>query len=163
MKKLFTAIPMKKLLLATSIVAMSSTALAANTSEDLDGAVTDTLSVIANYVVPITVGLSLTKIDFGDVYTDSDITPEAVTATVVGEANETFSYTIASSGGLALIAGTDTGDTGIGFGETDNVTKVLSFTIGLDTANVTSADVSETVTVSVTYDAIADTTVTEAT
>jgi hypothetical protein len=163
MKKLFTAVPMKKLLLATSIVAMSSTALAANTSEGLDGTVTDTLSVIANYVVPITVGLSLTKIDFGDVYTDSQITPEAVTATVVGEANETFTYTIETDGTLAQIAGIDASGTGIGFGETDDVTKVLSFTIGLDTTKVTSADVDETVTVSVTYDAIADTTVTEAT
>jgi hypothetical protein len=157
MKKLFTAIPMKKLLLATSIVAMSSTALASSKTT-LDGAVTDTLSVIANYVVPITVGLSLTAIDFGDVHTDSIITPEAVTATVVGEANETFTYTIASSGDLALIAGTDgAGASGVGFTETDNVTKELNFTIGLDAKNVTVADVTETITVSVTYDAIADT------
>jgi hypothetical protein len=160
MRKLFTATPMKKLLLATSIVAMSSTAFATNTSSELDSAVTDSLSVIAHYVVPITVAVNLTEINFGDVYIDSAITPEAVTATVVGEALETFSYTIVSSGDLAVIGGIDTGATGVGFTETDTVTEVLNFTIGLDTANVTSSDVSETVTVSVTYDAIADTSTT---
>ncbi len=45
MKKVFTATPMKKLLLATSILAMSSTAVATNTSAILDAAVTDTLEV----------------------------------------------------------------------------------------------------------------------
>lgn len=151
---------MKKLLLATSIVAISSTAFATNTSSTLDSAVTDSLSVVANYVEPITVALNLTEINFGDVYTDSAITPEAVTATVSGEANETFSYTIESDGLLAVIAGTDTGGSLVGFTETGLTTEILNFTIGLDTANVTAADVSETVTVSVNYDAIADTSTT---
>jgi hypothetical protein len=160
MRTLFTATPMKKLLLATSIVAISSTAFATNTSESLDSEVTDSLSVVAKYVEPITVALSLTKIDFGDVYTDSVITPEAVTATVSGELGETFNYTIESSGALAVIAGTDTGGTAVAFSGLDSVVETLDFTIGLDTANVTAADVSETVTISVNYDAIADTSTT---
>jgi hypothetical protein len=163
MKKLFTAVPMKKLLLATSIVAMSSTALAAGSSSTLDSAVEDSLNVIANYVVPITVGLSLTDIDFGDVYTDSATTPEAVTATVVGEPGEKFTYEItASNETLVLIGGTASGEK-ITFSEADGKTELLSFTVDLETSNVTAEDVSESVTVSVTYDEIADTTVTEAT
>jgi hypothetical protein len=157
MKKLFTAVPMKKLLLATSIVAMSSTALAANTSEELDTAATDTLTVTANYVVPISVGLSLTAINFGDVYSDSAITAEAVTATVSGEVDETFTYSIESDGSLADIGGTNVGNETISFTETGAGTETLDFTIGLKTAGLTE-DVNETVTVSVTYNAIADTT-----
>jgi hypothetical protein len=152
---------MKKLLLATSLVAMSSTAIAANTSEDLDATVTDTFTVTAKYVLPIVVGLDTSTISFGDVWTDSSITPEAVVATVTGEAGETFSYTIASSGTLVEFDGTNysaTETTGVSF-ETSTTTQELNFTVGLNTANAaTAGTISETITVSVNYDAIADTT-----
>jgi hypothetical protein len=161
MKKLFTAVPMKKLLLATSLVAMSSTSIAANTSEDLDATVTDAFTVTAKYVLPITVGLDKSTISFGDVWTDSVITPEAVIATVTGEANETFNYTIASSGSLVTFAGTDyslTETEGVEF-STTATTQKLNFTVGLNTANAaTAGTIAETITVSVNYNAIADTT-----
>ncbi|MFT4725082.1 MAG: hypothetical protein ACI971_001871 [Colwellia sp.] len=149
---------MKKLLLATSILAMSSSAMAANTSETLDGQASDTLNVIAHYVTPISVTVDTATIDFGDVYTDSVISTEAVVATVVGEALETFSYTVTSDGSLALLTGDTTGST-IGFVDT-TTSQALTFNVGLDTAEVTDADVSEIITISVNYDAIADTTVT---
>lgn len=153
MKKLLLATP-KKLLLAASIVAMSSTAMA--TSVLLDSAKTDTLAVTAHYVTPLTVALSLATINFGDVYTDSAVTPVAVSAAIAGTQDETFTYTIASSGALALIAGADTGSTLVPF---TLGAKTLNFTVGLDTANlVTDTDVAETVTITVTYDAIAGTT-----
>ena len=85
---------MKKLLLATSLVAMSSTAMAANTSVLLDTAVTDTLTVTAKYVTPIAVALDTSTIDFGDVWTDSLIDAEAVVATVTGEIGETFTLAL---------------------------------------------------------------------
>ena len=161
MKKSFTAAPMKKLLLATSLVALSSSAIAANTSDALEATVTDAFTVTAKYVLPIIVGLDTSTISFGDVWTDSSITPEAVVATVTGEANETFSYTIASSGSLVIFAGTDysaTETVGVSFGTT-TTTEELNFTVGLNTANaLTEGTISETITVSVNYDAIADTT-----
>ncbi|MBA6328529.1 hypothetical protein H4J46_11340 [Colwellia sp. MB02u-6] len=151
---------MKKLLLATSILAFSSTAMAANTSDTLDGKESDTLSVIAHYVTPISVALDTTTIDFGDVFTDSEISTEAVVATVVGEADETFTYSVTSDGDLALLTGDTTGST-VTFGDT-GTSKALTFNVGLDTGKVTDADVSEVITIAVNYDAIADTTVTKA-
>ena len=157
MKKLFTAVPMKKLLLATSLVAMSSTAIADNTSVLLDSAVTDSLTIAAKYVVPIAVGLDTTSIDFGDVWTDSNITPETVIATVTGEIGETFTYSVVTDGTLALLVGDITGAT-VGF-TTSDTTQALTFTVGLDTsAAETAGTISETITVEVVYDAIADTT-----
>ena len=152
---------MKKLLLATSILAISSTAMAANDSATLDGQVSDTLKVVAHYVTPISVTVDTATIDFGDVYTDSVISTEAVIATVVGEALETFSYTVTSDGDLATLDGDTTGST-IAFGDT-GTSKALTFNVGLDTAKVTDADVSEIITIAVNYDAIADTTVTKVT
>ncbi|MBA6295043.1 hypothetical protein [Colwellia sp. MB02u-9] len=152
---------MKKLLLATSILAISSTAMAANDSATLDGQVSDTLNVVAHYVTPISVTVDTATIDFGDVYTDSVISTEAVIATVVGEALETFSYTVTTDGALALLTGDTTGSA-IGFVDT-TTSQALTFNVGLDTANVTEADVSEIITISVNYDAIADTTVTKVT
>jgi hypothetical protein len=156
MKKLFTAVPMKKLLLATSIVAMSSTALAANTSEELDTAVTDTLTVTAKYVTPIAVGLDTSTIDFGDVWSDSVISTEPVIATVTGEAGETFTYSVTADA-MVLLTGDTNGDT-VPFGTEGEVTKSLTFNVGLDTSEAaTGTFVNEIVTISVNYDAIADT------
>jgi hypothetical protein len=149
---------MKKLLLATSLVAMSSTAIADNTSPLLDTAVTDTLTVTAKFVTPISIGLDTSTIDFGDVWSDSSITAEPVIATVTGEVGETFTYTIGTDGSYVVIAGTDTGSESVAFADS-GTTKALNFTIGLDTTNaVTATNVSEIVTFSVIYDAIADTT-----
>jgi hypothetical protein len=134
MKKLFTAVPMKKLLLATSLVAISSSAIAANTSVLLDTAVTETLTVTAKYVTPILVGLDTSTIDFGDVWTDSNIDTEAVVATVTGEIGETFTYSV-------------------------ETTQLLNFNVGLDTsAAATAGTINEIITVQVIYNAIADTT-----
>ncbi len=157
MKKLFTAVPMKKLLLATSLVAISSSAIAANTSVLLDTAVTDTLTVTAKYVTPIAVGLDTSTIDFGDVWTDSNIDTEAVVATVTGEIGETFTYSVETDGTLALITGDFTGSE-IGF--SSDTTQALTFEVGLDTsAASTAGTISEIITVEVKYDAIADTVV----
>jgi hypothetical protein len=163
MKKVLPMASMKKLLLATSLLAMSSTAVATNTSVILDTAVTDTLTVTAKYVTPITVQLNTTAIDFGDVYTDSVITAESVQAKVTGEAGETFTYSITATGtsGLVVIGGTDTSGSTVAFVTDSATTKALNFTVGLDASKLTAdTDVSETVTISVAYDAIADTVVT---
>jgi hypothetical protein len=165
MKKLFTAVPMKKLLLATSIVAMSSTALAAgNTSPLLDTAITDTLTVTAKYVTPIALGLDTSSINFGDVWSDSVIPTEPVIATVTGEAGETFTYSVtATADAIVLLTGDISGVT-VPFGASGEVTKALTFNVGLNTSGAgTGTIVSETVTISVNYDAIADTTVTPVT
>jgi hypothetical protein len=152
MKKLFTAVPMKKLLLATSLVAISSTAIATNTSSKLDDAVAETLTVDAKYVTPLTLVLDTSTIDFGDVFTDSAITAETVTATINGEAGETFTYTIVSSGEKVTL--TDSGET-LDFAATTEQT--LSFDVGLDTENLDDAVISETITFTVQYNDIADT------
>lgn len=159
MKKLFTAAAIKTLLLTTSMVAISSTAIAANTSALLDTAVTDTLLVTAKYVTPISVGLDTTTIDFGDVWSDSVITTEAVIATITGEVGETFTYSVTGSS-IVLLTGDVSGST-VAF--TDTTTKALNFNVGLNVSGATTGTtVSETITISVNYDAIADTTVTRA-
>ena len=156
MKKLFTAVPMKKLLLATSLVAISSSAIAANTSPLLTTAVTDTLTVTAKYVTPILVGLDTSTIDFGDVWTDSVIDTEAVVATVTGETGETFTYSVVTDGTLTQLSGDITGTT-VGF-VTSDTTQLLNFDVDLDTSAATTAgSISEIITVQVIYDAIADT------
>ncbi|MFT4993003.1 MAG: hypothetical protein ACI965_000019 [Paraglaciecola sp.] len=148
---------MKKLLLATSILTISSAAIAANTSTELDSAETDTITVTAKYVIPITVTLDTATIDFGDVWTDSVISAETVVATVVGEAAETFSYSVTATNPIIILGGNIVGSTQ-GF-VTSTTTQALTFTVDLDTANAaTATSVSETVTISVVYDAIANTT-----
>jgi hypothetical protein len=157
MKKLFTAVPMKKLLLATSMIAMSSTAFAENTAADLDSAATDTLTVTAKYVTPIAVGLNTLTINFGDVWTTSDVDTVPVIATVTGEAGETFTYSVTSSAPVIL-----TGDTSSESPEaflTTDTTQAFTFNVGLNTSSAeTAGTVDETVTISVEYNAIAGTT-----
>jgi hypothetical protein len=146
---------MKKLLLAASILAMSSSAMATNTSVLLDTAVTDTLTVTAKYVTPIAVTLDTTSIDFGDVWSDSVIPTEEVVATVVGEAGETFTYSVTGDA-MVLLTGDITGST-VAF-ESSSTTQALTFNVGLNTAAAaTGTTVNETVIISVNYDAIADT------
>lgn len=146
---------MKKLLLAASILAMSSSAMAANTSPLLDTAVTDSLTVTAKYVTPIAVTLDTTAIDFGDVWSDSVISTEEVVATVVGEAGETFTYSVTGDD-MVLLTG-DIEGTATAF-VSSTTTQALTFNVGLDTsAAATGTTVDEIVTISVIYDAIADT------
>nr|WP_297350180.1 hypothetical protein [uncultured Glaciecola sp.] len=157
MKKLSTVASMKTLLLTTSMVAISSSAFATNTSPLLDSAVTDTLTVTAKYVTPIAVGLDTTSIDFGDVWSDSVISTEAVVATITGEVGETFTYSVTGDSMLKLTG--DIEGTTIAF--SDITTKALTFNVGLDVSGAaTGTTISETITISVNYDAIADTTVT---
>jgi hypothetical protein len=143
---------MKKLLLATSLVAMSSTAIAANDSAKLDDAIAETLTVTAKYVTPLELGLNTTTINFGDVYTDSVITDETVIATIDGEAGETFTYTIASDGNNVTLS-----DEGGEIDFADTIAQTLSFDVGLNTTDMTDANTSEIITFTVQYNAIADT------
>lgn len=143
---------MKKLLLATSLVAMSSTAIAANDSAKLDDAIAETLTVTAKYVTPLELGLNTTTINFGDVYTDSVIDDETVIATIDGEAGETFTYTIASDGDNVTLS-----DEGGEIDFADTIAQTLSFDVGLNTTGMTDANTSEIITFTVQYNAIADT------
>ena len=140
---------MKKLLLAASIVALSAPAMAS--SIQLDNEKEATLKVIAHYVEPLTVELAFTVIDFGDVYTDSEVGTVPVLTELAGEPLEEYSYKISSDGDYATldkISGTGA------FGE--NGKGEFYFVVGLDTKDLTKdQDVEETVTVSVTYSGIA--------
>ena len=149
---------MKKLLLATSLVAMSSTAIAANTSTKLDSVVTDVLTVSAKFVKPIELALDVTTIDFGDVWSDSTVAVQPVIATVTGEANETFTYSITTDGSFVAITGAGSaGDSTVSF-TTGGTSETINFNVGLvvDPAT-TNTVVSEIVTFTVQYDAIAKT------
>jgi hypothetical protein len=153
MKKLFLTTS-KKVLLATSILAMSATAVAADdkAARETNSAKSASLNVIANYVENLTVGLSLSDIDFGDVFTGATVTAVDVQASITGDAAETFTYDITTTG-VAVLGGTISGTTTALSGDT---AVTLDFTVGLDTsASGISADVSETVTIDITYDSIA--------
>ncbi|MFT5559013.1 MAG: hypothetical protein ACI9RZ_001489 [Sphingobacteriales bacterium] len=162
MKKSFLATS-KKVLLATSILAMSATAIAADdsTARMSESAKAASLTVTANYVKLLTVELDLSAIDFGDVFTGATVTDIPVTASITGDAAETFTYAITTSdGGVAVLAST------AGLTGTDTVLKgdeavTIPFTVGLDTSSITG-DVSETVTIDITYDSIAGGTTTAA-
>ncbi|MFT6926656.1 MAG: hypothetical protein ACJAZP_002275 [Psychromonas sp.] len=163
MKKSFLATP-KKLLLATSILAMSSTAMA-NTSTTLDNTVVSSdISVVAKYITPMTVKLDTSIINFGDVYTDSDVTVTNVSAYVTGELGETFTYSVVTTengtAGLVVLTG-ETGGSGEEFDADASTAAELNFAVDLDTSKlIADTDVLETITVTVAYDAIADTTTT---
>lgn len=153
MKKSFLATS-KKVLLATSILAMSATAVAADdkTARETDSAKSASLNVIANYVKNLTVGLDLSDINFGDVFTGATVTAVDVQASVTGDADETFTYNITTTG-VAVLGGITTAET-VALGGDTAVT--LDFTVGLDTsASGISEDVSEIVTIAITYDSIA--------
>ncbi|PKH03633.1 hypothetical protein CXF72_05335 [Psychromonas sp. MB-3u-54] len=155
MKKSFLTTS-KKVLLATSILAMSTTAMAADDMSE--SAKSADLAVTANYVKLLTVSLDLSTIDFGDVFTDASIAAVAVNASVTGDSGETFTYAITttdnSTTGVVVLGGTLTGST---TALTDDVAVVLPFTIDLDTSDI-AGDVAETVTIDISYDSIAGTT-----
>lgn len=156
---------MKKLLLAATLLAsISATAMATNTSVLLDSAKSASVTVSAHYVKPLEITLDLATINFGDVYTDSVISDETVTATITGTQGETFTYTVSTNGSLVKINGGVAGATynGAQTGFTGG-TVDLTFDVGLNTAGLsTDTDVSEIVTMTVTYDSIADTSTTGA-
>jgi hypothetical protein len=156
MKKLFTAVPMKKLLIATSILAMSSTAIAAtDTARNTDSITTDSLTINATYVETLAVTLSLTAIDFGEIFTGATVADVEVTANVAGDGAEPFDYTIATSGGAGLVT-LDGGLVDLGG------SKVLStgaaaivFQVNVQSNNIEVDFVQETITTTVNYTAIA--------
>ena len=157
---------MKKFLLAGLILALSATAMGAGStrSDDLNASAETSLTVKAKYVKPISVGLNYSEIDFGDVYTDSDVTAKLVTATITGTTGETFTYTISADGSNVLLGDETTTTPTIKDDLSAEGAKLgdIKFNVGLDTANLTAdTDVSEIVTITVQYDAIDDTTTTE--
>jgi hypothetical protein len=166
MKKSFLATS-KKVLLATSILAMSATAVAADdkVARESESAKSTSLDVIANYVKVLTVGLDLSEIDFGDVFTGASVTPVSVTASITGDGIETFSYDITTTD-VSTTSVVDLGGTlsGEGTALNDDVAVTLDFTVDLNTADI-AGDVAETVTIAITYDSIAggDTTTTPVT
>jgi hypothetical protein len=161
MKKLFTAVPMKKLLIATSILAMSSTAIAAtDTQRNTDSITTDTLTVDATFVETLAVSLSLDTIDFGEIFTGATVADVEVTATVTGDGEEPFDFTVATSGGNGLVtlngglADIDGGDV------LSTGAATIVFQVNVQSNNITENFTTETITTTVNYTAIAGTTVT---
>jgi hypothetical protein len=158
MKKSFLATS-KKVLLATSILAMSATAVAADdkAARETESAKSASLTVAANYVKNLTVGLSLSEIDFGDVFTGATVTDIAVTASITGDEAEKFTYAITTNGSAVLTkSGTTTALSATGTALTGDTPVTLDFTVGLDTsASGISEDMDETVTIDITYDTIA--------
>jgi hypothetical protein len=161
MKKLFTAVPMKKLLIATSILAMSSTAIAAtDETRNTDSTTNDSLTVDATYVETLAVTLSLTAIDFGEIFTDATVDDVAVTANIAGDKEEPFEYTIATSGSIVTLDGGTVNLTG-----SQNLVggaSTITFQVNVDSSLVTETFAQETITTTVNYTAIAGTTTTPA-
>jgi hypothetical protein len=161
MKKLFTAVPMKKLLIATSILAMSSTAIAATDTVRNDDSITsDTLTVDATYVETLAVSLSLDTIDFGEIFTGATVADVAVTANVAGDKAEPFDYIIATSGGANLVTLNGAISDVTGSETLSSGTAAITFQVNVKSDEVTGTFAQETITTTVNYTAIAGTTVT---
>jgi hypothetical protein len=165
MKKSLLTTP-KKLLLATSILAMStmpSTVMAATT--DLSTAVTDSMLVKAHYVVPLTVALDLAEIDFGDIFETSTVDLVTVTANLTGTIGETFDYLVTTTNDKVadfVVLSDISGDGTNAFAGTAGALGTAAIDFGvtlapsvLTTAGTTGDDIQETITVAVTYNAIA--------
>jgi hypothetical protein len=141
---------MKKLLIAIFIVVISPKVMTAQR----EGKASDETQVSATYVIPLTFSLTIVEIDFGDVFIDSTVTDETVTANVEGEPDKTFTYTISSNGEFVTLD--SIADTTL---EKNSVTLLegtatFDFDVGLDTTNISANFDTETVTVSVVYDSI---------
>jgi hypothetical protein len=164
MKKSFLTTS-KKVLLATSILAMSATAIAATDAQRMtDSTVIKTLTVSANYVETLAMTLNTSTINFGDVFTGATVTPETVIANVKGDIDESFTYKIETSGSNVLLALTSGGGSvttnvinGTAIATNNTSGTDLTFTVGLETTGLATAVANETVTVTVSYDAIATT------
>ena len=142
---------MKKLLLtATLLAAISATAMGAlDTTRMAESEKTADITVTANYVKLLTVGLDVTEINFGDVFTNATVADVPVIASITGDSGETFKYDVTTTG-VAVLTGDTTGTL---VALTDETPVILNFEVGLDTSAIT-ADVNETVTITITYDAI---------
>ena len=141
---------MKKLLIAIFIVVISSKVMTAQR----EGKASDETQVNATYVIPLTFSLTIAGIDFGDVFINSTVTDETVTANVEGEPDETFNYTISSNGVYATLDGNaDVTIEGNSIFLPDG-TATFNFDVGLDTGNISADFDTETVTVSIVYDSI---------
>lgn len=140
---------MKKLLLAASILALSATAMAVGNTA------TDTLTVSANYITPITVTLDTDTIDFKDVYVGSASNEQTVVASLTGETGENFSYAVTTEdSGIKF-----TGATGTGIIKDGAAT--FDFGIDMDRSQNRADIVDQLVTVTVNYTSIDDDTVVE--
>lgn len=140
---------MKKLLLAAAILVLSATAMATGETA------TDSLTVSANYIVPITVDLDITSLDFKDVYEGSSADLQTVTASLTGETGETFAYTVSTTADTGVTLSDATGSGTIALG-------VANFTFGVDmdrTDGTKDDVVNQVITVNVNYTAIDDTVV----
>ena len=119
---------------------------------------TKELAILANFVQLLTLDLKTTTVNFGDVFQGATVTPVTVTADVTGDADETYTFNISTgTDSHVLINGNDVSSTALNTtGETiTGSATTFSFTVGLDTSSDgITADVSENVTVSITYDAI---------
>ena len=157
MKKSFTKVSMKKLLIATSILAMSSTAFAATDAQrNTDSTTSADMTVDATYVETLAVSLSLTAIDFGEIFTGATVANVEVTANVTGDKEEPFDYTIATSGSIVTLDGGFDNLTG-----SKNLTEgsdAITFDVNLDSSNVTETFAQETITTTVIYTGIEGTT-----
>jgi len=145
---------MKKLLISISIsipvMVVSSTAMAAQR----EGETSDRTNVDATYVKPLTLSLIIAAIDFGDVFTDSTVTDETVTANIEGEPDETFTYTVSSDGVYVTLDGSADATLEENSVALPEGTATFYFDVGLGTANIKADFDPEKVTVSIVYDSI---------
>ena len=84
---------MKKLLLAASVFTLSTSAMAETYGERFFAE----LVVKAQYVEPLTMELSTSEIDFGNVFTDTPVADITVTANIQGQPGLQFEFNIISS------------------------------------------------------------------
>jgi len=141
---------MKKLLLtATLLAAISATAMGAGNTA------TDSLTVTANYIVPITVTLDTDTIDFKDVYEGSNADVQTVTANLTGETGETFDYLVSTTSDTGIVLSGATGSGTIAAGVAN-----FSFGVDMDRSTARTDVAAHVVTVDVNYTAIDDTVVT---
>lgn len=139
---------MKKLLLAASILALSVTAMATGETA------TDTLTVSANYITPITVTLDTDTIDFKDVYVGSASNEQTVVASLTGETGESFSYAVTTEDtGIQFTGATGTGTIADG-------TATFNFGVDMDRSQNREDITNQLVTVTVNYTSIDSTVVT---
>jgi hypothetical protein len=145
---------MKKLLIAISIVIPVMVILSKAMAAQREGETSDGTQVNATYVKPLTFSLTIAAIDFGDVFTDSTVTDETVTANIEGESDETFTYTVSSDGVYVTLDGSADATLEENSVALPEGTATFDFDVGLDTANITADFNPEIVTVSIVYDSI---------
>lgn len=146
---------MKKLLLAAAILAISATAMGVEPGNTA----TASLTVSANYIVPITVALDVNTVNFKDVYVGSDANAKTVNATITGESGEAFNYSVTttSNKGVIISGGSGTITDGIsGTGTVANGVANFDFGIDVDRSSVKDDIVNQNIVVTVEYSSIDD-------